>query len=312
MNNIQIGDTARNTNNIPRQGNVLQNNTQTVHLSSINNSIIKSYKNILKYIDIYKLPVTQNYNSLINEINEVFNKLDLKYETDYVYNIKSFLNKKINDITDHSILKIRYIKLLSIIWSVVNTHEQREYLIERLHSEIADSVDKCFTGCMNRLINVLVGYIDGVVVSISLKEEIQMSVQKLMDKLIKKQIDYRQTKEELVTLLNQNYDTDISDHNNIISDEYKASWLLALRDYKPDAILCKFYEKVRANDDYNRLDGYYYIAYDNFIYNSQQDFDEEKNAYGERVNPDKYLAKIFSYEIDNFPYSEKYLNYNLV
>lgn len=321
MNNIQVANNAANANNVPRQGNVLQGNSQTVHLSSINKSIIKSYKNILAYIDTHKLPVDKNYKSLIDEINKAFNKVGLKSESKicglfskalYSTNrTKSFLMEKLDDISIHSILKIRYVELLSLIWSIVKNHEQRENLIERFHSEIDDSVGHCFTGCMNRLINVLVGYIDGVVVSISIKEEIQMSVQILMDKLNKKQLDYRQTKEELVKLLNQEYDMDSSDKNNIISDEYKESWLFALRDYKPDAILCKFYEKVKINDRDDRLDGYYYIAYDDLIYNSEQDFDEEKKPIGEISNKDKLMAKIFPYTIDFITYPEKYLNYRL-
>jgi hypothetical protein len=324
MNNIQVANNAanaNNANNVPRQGNVLQGNSQTVHLSSINKSIIKSYKNILAYIDTHKLPVDKNYKSLIDEINKAFNKVGLKSESKicglfskalYSTNrTKSFLMEKLDDISIHSILKIRYVELLSLIWSIVKNHEQRENLIERFHSEIDDSLGHCFTGCMNRLINVLVGYIDGVVVSISIKEEIQMSVQILMDKLNKKQLDYRQTKEELVKLLNQEYDIDSSDKNNIISDEYKESWLFALRDYKPDAILCKFYEKVKINERDDRLDGYYYIAYDDLIYNSEKDFDEEKKPIGEISNKDKLMAKIFTYTIDFITYPEKYLNYRL-
>jgi hypothetical protein len=312
-NNIEIRNLMNNTNNnvnyapehAIKAGNVLQGNSQTVHLSSVNKSIVTSYKNILKYIKTFKLQINGNYKSVITEINYEFNKFKFA-------SVSSFLNQNQEVLSIHSILKIKYVDLLSTIWTVVKTHEQSENLIERFHSEIQDSIGKCFTGCINRLINVLVGYIDGVIVSISLKEEIQMSIQKLMDKLNKKQLTYRETKDALVKLLNQDYDVDTSDPNNIISDEYKEAWLSALGDYKPHAILCRFYEKVRVNDEDDRLVGYYYIAYDNLIYNSEQNFDEEKNAYGEIIDADKYVAKIFAYEIDKVPYSEKYLNYNLV
>lgn len=334
-------------NNSTHTINVLAGNGQSVHLSSINISIVKSYKNILNHIDTYNLKVSTDYVSLIDEINQEFYKLcfnkrwescdkslvsyvayvlnidgyfsenTCEYNSFKLKNIKSFLIEKQTDKSIHSILNIAYTQLLSVIWTVVNNHEQRENLIERLYSEIDDSFEKCFTGCMNRLINVLVGYIDGVVVSISLKEEIQMSVQKIMEQFNKKQLDYRQTKEEVVKLLNQDYNVDYSDLNNTISDDYKESWLSALRDYKPDAILCKFYEQVKINDRPDRLYGYYYISYDDLIYNSEQDFDQEKNPVGEISNKDTSIAKIFAYKIESLTehiisYPEKYLNYRLV
>lgn len=303
--NIPVGINTNNDYDRPNQGNVLLGNSQTVHLASINKSIVTSYNNIVNYIQTHKLQMNNDYDFLVNEIIEEFCKCSFKPLT-------PFLRQKIEDVSIHSILKIRYRELLYVIWTVVKNHEQRENLIERFHSEIDDSYGKCFTGCMNRLINVLVGYIDGVVVSISLKEEIQMSVQKLIDKLNKNKLDYRQTKNELVQLFNQEYDVDTSDPNNNISDEYKDSWFSGLKDYRPDYILCKFYEKIKINDMDDRLDGYYYISYDDLIYNSDQDFDEEKNPIGEISNKNKSIAKIFAYEIDDIPYPEKYLKYNIV
>ena len=309
MTNIVNNNNNNNNNNHEpdtnvEQGNVLKGNTETVHLSSINKSIVSSYNNILNYIKSNKLSVNSNFKTIINEINNEFSECKFR-------DVSYFLNQKIIETTSHSILKVKYFELLSIIWTVVKAHEQCKNLIERFHTEINDSQGKCFTGCMNRLINVLVGYVDGVIVSISLKEEIQMSIQKLMEKLNRGR-SYREIKEELVKLLNQEYDVDTSDPNNIISDEYKAAWLSAFSDYKPNAIMCKFYEKVREYDNDTRLEGFYYISYDDLIYNSEQDFDEEKNAYGEIADADKCLAKIFAYNIDTTHFSEKYLNYILV
>ena len=197
--------------------------------------------------------------------------------------------------------------VLSVIWNIIYTHSQKTNLIERLNTEMYDSVGKCFTGCVNRLINVLVGYIDGVIISISLKEEIQMSIQRLIEKLNKQEISYRQTKEEMVKLLNQDYDIDKNDLNNFISDEYKDTWLYALQDYRPDAIRCLFYENIYGHKPQEKVKCY--ISYDNVIYDSSQNFDEEKNPIGEISDETQCIAKIYTYEHEKIVYPEKFLKY---
>lgn len=251
--------------------NILEGNSQTVHLSSINNTVKSSYKNMQEYVKNNRLRIKPSNIMTIDEICNVFLENNL-------YDVSSFLTQKLDMSDSHSILKIKYIELLAIVWTIIDNHPQRVYLIERLHSEIMDSIGKCFTGCINRLINVLVGYLEGVVISISLKEEIQMSIQLLMSKLMNFTIDYNTTKQEIVKILNQKYDVDLSDKNNIISDEYKESWLNALEDYRPNAILC--------NID-NNTHIIYYISYDNLVYNSHENFDKEENPIGKILEKNK-------------------------
>lgn len=307
-NNVEIRNIMNNLMNqpnIPEQrntlnGNVLNNNTQTVHLSSINKSIVSSYKHIIEYIDKQKLKINKDYNFVTTEIINEFNKMKLS-------DVSYFLKQKLIDSSNHSILQIKYVDLLCIVYAIIKTHSDHEHLMERFHTEIVDSNGMCFTGCMNRLINVLVGYIDGVVVSISLKEEIQMSILKIMDKLNNQQLNYKQTKEELNIILNQEYDVDKNDPNNIISDEYKKSWLVALNDFKPNAILCKIKQKIKVNDSNERMYDYYYIDYDDKIYDKEYDFDQEINPIGEIVDKDNLIAKIYSYEVDTIVYPEQKL-----
>ena len=317
MGNIQLNNNNNDNNTIA--GNVLQGNTQTVHLSSINKTILTSYNNILKYIDENKLWINRDP---IDEIEQAFIKQK-------ILPIPSPFLKEQKGLKDrHSLLSLSYIELLGVIWTVVKNHPQKENLIERLHSEITDSFGKCFTGRINRLVNVLVGYVDGVIVSISLKEEIQMSIQRVMNKFTAlfndktredietRIIDFKNARDEIFKILNEKYDVDTSDPNNIISEDYKNSWLSALQDYRPNAVLCKFDEKVRITDDVDRVNGYYYISYDDQIYASEQSFDEEDRPIGKISDKKQYLAHIYAYEIeyDNIKtsYPEKYLNYYLV
>ncbi len=309
-NNIEIQNLMNNVMNnnneiIPNNnGNILENNTQTVHLSSINKSIITSYNIILKYIQTHKIKVSKDHNSTISEIINKFHEFNL-------FDVSSFLKQQLLEFSIHSILEIKYVDLLTIVYAVIKSHEDYKNLIERFHTEIVESTGVCFTGRMNRLINVLVGYIDGVVVSISLKEEIQMSIQRLMDKLNKQEITYKQTKDEIIKILNQEYEIDTSNPNNIISEEYKKSWLVALNDYKPNPILCKIKQKIKVNEDEERMFQYYYIDYNDKIYDTENKFDKEINPIGEIVDKGKLIAKIYSYEYDSIQYDEQFLTYIL-
>ena len=316
-NNIEIQHFMHNLNNngnnnladTPIPGNVLSANTQTVHLSSINKTIITTFVEIEKYIKTHNL--THNLTHKIED-RYLVNEITTSFKHHNLLDCKAFLNAKLLEKTKHSLIHISYMELLSIIWNIIYTHPQKINLIERLHSEMDDSVGKCFTGCVNRLINVLVGYVDGVIVSISLKEELQMSIQRLMDKFNKKERTFRQIKEEMVQLLNQDYEIDKNDPNNYISQEYKDTWLYALQDYRPDPNLCIFYENIYSHKPKPIENIRCYISYNNVIYDTSQNFDEEKNPIGEVSDEIQFIAKIYTYEHDKIVYPEKCLKYNLV
>lgn len=290
------------------KANILKNNTQTVHLTSINKTIRTSYANILKYIKDNHLPTEHpshwncirnknKYTSLITIVINEFTRQNkpLRHE------LREFLQRQSETLEKHSMLNITYIELLNTIWSVIDCHEQRENLIERLHTELSESIYVCFTGRMNRLINVLVGYVEGVVVSISLKEELQMSIQIVMNNYFRlyydvqrsekqRVADYIQAKKELCDILNANYDVDVSDPNNIISDEYKQSWLSALQDYRPEPKMCSI--QISDNGKKDKVDNKYWIAYDGNIYQKQSDCEYEVSSIGKVIDEDKCFAEI--------------------
>ncbi len=273
--------------------NALEGNSQTVHLTSINKSIVRAHKAILKYIKENNL----NYNangSIVEKLSNMFCKpdedkiiqkmLDLFLElklTNDVKKIRTYIDNVIfiNSVEKHSVLGITYKDLFFQVWLIVLNHPEKNNLVERFYTEIKDSMGMCFTGRMNRLVNVLVGYIDGVVVNISLKEEIQMSIQRVIKKLNDKRIDFITAKKEMHDILYYDYDNaDPNDPNNYISEEYRQTWLEGLNDYRPDPIIVKVCEynfipvmvkQVVYNGNYDAK------AFDNQFENPEEKTSEE-------------------------------------
>lgn len=191
---------------------------QTVHLSSINKSAIESVKIMKEYINTRQWTV-KKYN-----LDNLCSLLSIKKG----HKIIGFLEEQTNREQKHSVLKITYKELLEIVLCIAVNHTSKDDILERIKTEIDDSVGFCFTGIMNRLINSLVGFIDGIKVSISVKEEIQMNVQAIIKQYIAKKVKFR----EAMCQVNDLFDipTDILVEEKI-SPEYKQSWIDGLEDY---------------------------------------------------------------------------------
>lgn len=271
--------------------NALEGNGQTVHLTSINKSIVRAHKAIVKYIKENNLNYNDATGSIIEKNSNVFFKpdedkiiknmfnlfLELKL-TNNTTKIKEYIDNRVyvNSVEKHSVLGITYKDLFFQVWLIVLNHPEKNNLVERFYTEIHDSIDMCFTGRMNRLVNVLVGYIDGVVVNISLKEEIQMSIQRVIKKLNDKRIDFITAKKEIHEILYYDYDNaDPNDPNNHISEEYRTTWLEGLNDYRPDPIIIKVLE-------YNFIP----VMIKQVIYNGKYNAEAFDNQYEKEMNPD--------------------------
>lgn len=205
--------------------NNILNSTQTVHLSSVNKSVVSSVAKIKEFItkhniDIaklnYNIKNTKKYskylNCLYNYESDSDNSDSNDYKTDntdkkllptlnnqQIYNY--FVNKYDINIGDknnssylyvkHSITELTYKETFELVWSVIcyliknDNNFKPEDLLERLYIELKDGIQMCYTGKYNRLINSLVGIIDGVYVGISSQEEIQMEFGKIIEKLNK-------------------------------------------------------------------------------------------------------------------------------
>ena len=146
--------------------NSVLNSTQTVHLSSINSSVVKSLQVIIDYIKH-------------NKIKMIY--LDDKPRSFALFlranpSLTTFIDESLANTSVHSLTRLTYQQLLEHVWSIIQSFKDKDNLIERLATELTDSIGYCFTGKINRLINVLVYQIDGVRVSISTKEEIHMNI----------------------------------------------------------------------------------------------------------------------------------------
>lgn len=214
------------------------NSSQTVHISSICNSVTKSIQKIRELTD--GSANTTNYNALVDEfIDEFFNKKNKTNWTNKLVNL--FINNNacdkeitirtwINDASIHSKTNITYKELLARVWVLIKTHEKKKEFIENVRIEIESSIGKCFTGKINRLVNSLVGFIDGITVGISIKEQLQLEIGKIIAKLSKQEIKYEQAVKEITELFE---DPDVKEDETVTS-YYKQAWLDALEDYKPD------------------------------------------------------------------------------
>jgi len=238
----QINILNQNRNNAihpqPPQINIF-NSGQTVHISSICNSVTKS---VLKITELTNYIYTiSSKDVLINELIDEF----------YTWKAKTFLQRMYylfgNQITNsimvsnirlwigypdrHTKTGITYGELLARVWILIKNHPQKEDFINNVKIELNSSVGVCFTGRFNRLVNSLIGFVDGVTVGISIKEQLQLEIGKLINKLGANKISYNDCHKKITELFE---DPDVKEDETITS-YYKQSWLDALDDYKPDS-----------------------------------------------------------------------------
>ena len=217
------------------------NSTQTVHISSICNSVSKSIQKVKKLTNHSYTKEKQRM--LLNEFMDKFyntSNNDSWYE--YIVNIfshikeynnsdmKETINVWINDMSIHTKTQICYGELLARVWILVKNHDQKEDFIENIKIELNSSVGMCFTGRINRLVNALVGFVDEITVGISIKEQLQLEIGKIIAKLSKKEINYDDAVKEITILFEE---PDVKEDKTVTS-YYKQAWLDALDDYKEE------------------------------------------------------------------------------
>ncbi len=207
-------------NNPTQTNNILVNNYQTVHLSSINNSVSKSIKKILDDTkDMVKNPLFKK---------DLFSKVygNIIYRNLFYQHHLIFIELNLNDKSIHSIHKVTYGELLEKIWFLIEKHPERKNIYQRLKTEIGESIGYCFTGKINRLVNVMSGYLEGIKVGLSEEEEMQMLIQSLIKKLAEKKITKNDAKDELTQIFEQfNYD-----------EKKRVSWFEALDDFGEEEV----------------------------------------------------------------------------
>lgn len=232
--------------------------TQTVHISSVCNSVTKSLQ-IIESLTAKTYRVEKE-TALINElIYEFYEKVDRSssiwkqalswfainpnkiQNANIIANIRYWVG--LPDV--HTKTGITYKTLLSRIWLLIKEHPQRNDFIANVKIELNASLGVCFTGRLNRLVNALVGFIDDIRVGISIKEQLQLEIGKLVAKLSKGELSYADCKKEITALFE---DPDVLEDTSITS-YYKQSWLDALEDYRPEEVEDEVEHEVEAVAD---------------------------------------------------------------
>lgn len=240
INNMNINHFVYNLNentNTNTNRHIL-NTSQTVHLSSVNKSVVESINVINKYIEKYELNNNTKYDigntselsnfsvsrclQFNNPPSDINNDLLLwtqKYNIDYENDIRKYPSK-------HGITDLKYEELFVLIWKIMNhlidnNKFEKNAIFERLATEIIDSRGYCFIGRFNRLVNSLCGILDGVYVGISTSEEIQIEMGQIIKKL---------NENELYTFKDAYCDA----YEVLRSSEDKSSWMSALMDLAPE------------------------------------------------------------------------------
>lgn len=151
---------------------------QSVHLSSINKSVMESIKAIQSSLSTEQQE--QLKQSQRTKMEKEIEILELPYEN------HQELIEWIHLSTVHSIVKLTYCDLLAMIWMIHDTsllpNTTTSDLQKRLKEEIIDSHKMCFTGRFNRLVNACVGIVKGVHVGLSINEEIQLTTKQIITK----------------------------------------------------------------------------------------------------------------------------------
>jgi hypothetical protein len=227
--NVGIGN-IRNYLQVPVSTYHLLASSQTVHLSSINQSVIKSIEIMKQFMKDNQIPLNNLFEDTV-----VFKNFIDKHNT---YS----LDKDLKLGTVQSTTNLTYKKTFALLWAIMRYLIEKgdfkeEDIYERLITELEESDKVCFTGKYNRLINSLVGILEGVNVGISSKEEIQLEFGKIMERLNKNKETDKYYFSNAVCEANQ-----IFVHSD---NSEKSIWMEALFDLAPDPIKIK-----HANEEY--------------------------------------------------------------
>jgi hypothetical protein len=163
--------------------------SQSVHLSSINRSVVASIKALRAVA--HNAEVEDQLAAFVasnGESNAAFRAwhgkggswLGCVGKRRLSAELRNFIAQQFALPTKHGPSQMRYVDLFALAWIVMTARPEYANWLERLETELADSVGMCFTGCFNRLVNTMVGSVDGVCVGISSREELQLAMTQIM------------------------------------------------------------------------------------------------------------------------------------
>ncbi len=148
--------------------------TQSVHNSSIQESIRKSIASI---IDTSKRTTTMASQQEIILPKDFLDDPILSREA------KSLIIEYCSDRTEHSLFLITFSELFVDVWQRIQSHPESNNIKAIFDTEMLDAECKCFTGRISRLVNSLNGFFDDISVQIADSDQISNIITIARDKL---------------------------------------------------------------------------------------------------------------------------------
>lgn len=136
------------------------NNSQNVHLESIQSSTQKAVNTIMEM-------ETEE----LNDGGEFADFVCLKIQADEC--LAEYIHKVCGDPHIHSLF---FVSVLKKVVAIIDQHEHKDELYMILKRELLDGQLTCMTGRITRIVNCLIGFVEGIVIGLSRNEEISNSI----------------------------------------------------------------------------------------------------------------------------------------
>jgi hypothetical protein len=146
---------------------VTHNNSENIHLTSIQRSTEKSISHILSYVPKHRIET--NIDNII---------IGISCSLDLAEHIRGLCLAN----AVHSTYKTTFKDILIKTYAMIADHAERKTLLDILRQEITDGQKTCLTGQITRLANALNGFVTNVTITISKNEELSNSIVALRKK----------------------------------------------------------------------------------------------------------------------------------
>lgn len=149
------------------EAHTTHNNSENVHLTSIQRAAESSLKEILSYVPKHRMET--------NIENIIVGIVCSRELADHIRTVCSVG-------VVHSTYKTSFKDVLIKVYAIITDHGERKTLLDILRQELTDGQSTCLTGQITRLANALNGFVTNVTVSISRNEELSNSIVALRKK----------------------------------------------------------------------------------------------------------------------------------
>lgn len=141
------------------QAKTTAENTQNVHLTSVQESMANAMRYVSTYNSQYHFHQTQ-IPIILNIPPKAWEKMKLLCDNQ----------------NRHSIYHVTYFETLTKVLQIIHDSPHKATLLEILRDELIDGIDTCFTGQITRMVNSLNGFVKQIKVGINQKEELSNAI----------------------------------------------------------------------------------------------------------------------------------------